>query len=50
MLKDWLSHPDLSTFMYMAGTNQVQEFQLHDGVTTALELEWGIENLAEWYA
>jgi N-acyl-D-aspartate/D-glutamate deacylase len=30
--------------------NQVQEFQLHDGVTTALELEFGIENLAEWYA
>lgn len=30
--------------------NQVQEYQLHDGVTTALELEWGIENLKEWYA
>ncbi len=29
--------------------NQVQEYQLHDGVTTALELEWGIENLKEWY-
>jgi len=27
-----------------------QEYQLHDGVTTALELEWGIENLKEWYA
>jgi dihydroorotase len=23
---------------------------LHDGLTTALELEWGIENLKEWYA
>ena len=23
---------------------------MHDGVTTALELEWGIENLKEWYA
>ncbi len=31
-------------------TNQEQEYQLHDGVTTALELEWGIEFLAEWYA
>jgi dihydroorotase len=31
-------------------TNKEQEFQLHDGVTTALELEWGIENLKEWYA
>jgi len=30
--------------------NQVQEYQMHDGVTTALELEFGIENLAEWYA
>ena len=29
--------------------NRVQEYQLHDGVTTALELEWGIENLKEWY-
>jgi hypothetical protein len=31
-------------------TNVEQEYQLHDGVTTALELEWGIENLKEWYA
>jgi dihydroorotase len=31
-------------------TNKEQEFQLHDGLTTALELEWGIENLKEWYA
>jgi len=31
-------------------TNQEQEYQLHDGVTTALELEWGIENLGKWYA
>ena len=30
--------------------NLAQEYQLHDGVTTALELEWGIENLKEWYA
>ena len=30
-------------------TNVEQEFQLHDGLTTALELEWGIENLREWY-
>lgn len=30
-------------------TNVEQEFQLHDGLTTALELEWGIENLAYWY-
>ena len=30
--------------------NVEQEYQLHDGVTTALELEWGIENLKEWYA
>jgi dihydroorotase len=30
--------------------NKEQEYQLHDGVTTALELEWGIENLREWYA
>ena len=29
--------------------NRVQEYQLHDGVTTALELVWGIENLKEWY-
>jgi dihydroorotase len=31
-------------------SNQEQEYQLHDGLTTALELEWGIENLKEWYA
>ena len=30
-------------------SNQEQEYQLHDGLTTALELEWGIENLAQWY-
>ena len=29
--------------------NQEQEYQLHDGVTTALELEWGISWLSEWY-
>src|SRR6185436_802194 len=26
-------------------SNKEQEYQLHDGLTTALELEWGIENL-----
>lgn len=31
-------------------TNKEQEYQLHDGLTTTLELEWGIENLAAWYA
>jgi dihydroorotase len=31
-------------------SNVEQEYQLHDGVTTALELEWGIENLKEWYS
>jgi dihydroorotase len=31
-------------------TNKEQEYQLHDGLTTALELEWGIENLKAWYA
>ncbi len=31
-------------------TNTEQEYQLHDGLTTALELEWGIENLKDWYA
>ena len=30
--------------------NKEQEYQLHDGVTTALELEWGIEFLDKWYA
>ncbi len=37
--------------LHMHGrTNKEQEYQLHDGLTTALELEWGIENLKEWYA
>ena len=31
-------------------SNQEQEFQLHDGLTTALELEWGVENIEQWYA
>jgi len=31
-------------------TNKEQEYQLHDGITTALELEWGIEYLDKWYA
>lgn len=31
-------------------TNQEQEYQLHDGLTTTLELEWGIENMKEWHA
>lgn len=30
-------------------TNVEQEYQLHDGVTTALELEWGIEHTGAWY-
>ena len=30
-------------------TNQEQEFQLHDGLTTTLELEWGVENIEQWY-
>jgi hypothetical protein len=30
-------------------SNAEQEYQLHDGVTTALELEWGIEFLSQWY-
>lgn len=30
-------------------SNIEQEYQLHDGVTTALELEWGIEHLGKWY-
>jgi dihydroorotase len=29
--------------------NKEQEFKLHDGVTTMLELEWGIEFLDKWY-
>jgi hypothetical protein len=37
--------------MHVHGRSNVeQEYQLHDGVTTALELEWGIEYLKEWYA
>lgn len=31
-------------------TNQEQEYQLHDGITTALELEIGVPFLEEWYA
>lgn len=31
-------------------SNKEQEYQLHDGLTTAMELEWGIENLKEWYS
>jgi hypothetical protein len=31
-------------------SNKEQEYQVHDGVTTALELEWGIEFLDKWYA
>ncbi len=30
------------------GTTE-QEYKLHDGVTTMLELEWGIEFLDKWY-
>ncbi len=30
-------------------SNVEQEYQLHDGVTTALELEWGIEHIGNWY-
>jgi dihydroorotase len=30
-------------------SNKEQEFQLHDGLTTTLELEWGIEFLKNWY-
>jgi N-acyl-D-aspartate/D-glutamate deacylase len=30
-------------------SNVEQEYQLHDGVTTALELEWGIEHTGKWY-
>jgi hypothetical protein len=37
--------------MHIHGRSNVeQEYQLHDGITTALELEWGIENIKEWYA
>ena len=31
-------------------SNVEQEYQLHDGITTALELEWGIDHLEQWYA
>ena len=31
-------------------SNTEQEYQMHDGITTALELEWGIEHLGKWYA
>ena len=30
-------------------SNVEQEYQLHDGITTALELEWGIEHIGKWY-
>ncbi len=30
-------------------TNVEQEYQIKDGVTTALELEWGLPFLKEWY-
>ncbi len=30
-------------------SNKEQEYQLHDGLTTVLELEWGIEFLEQWY-
>ena len=30
-------------------SNQEQEFQLHDGLTSTLELEWGVENIEQWY-
>jgi dihydroorotase-like cyclic amidohydrolase len=36
--------------MHVHGRNNTeQEYQLHDGITTALELEWGIDHLEEWY-
>ncbi len=36
--------------MHVHGRSNVeQEYQLHDGVTTALELEYGIEFLTQWY-
>ena len=38
------------TDLHIHGRSNVeQEYQLHDGVTTALELEWGIEHLDKWY-
>ncbi|HQW91925.1 MAG TPA: amidohydrolase family protein [Ferruginibacter sp.] len=37
--------------MHVHGRSNVeQEYQLHDGITTALELEWGIEHIGKWYA
>ena len=30
--------------------NTEQEYQAHDGVTTAMELEWGLSHLKEWFA
>lgn len=30
-------------------TNTEQEYQLHDGITTSLELEFGVEFLGKWY-
>ncbi|MFK8012110.1 MAG: amidohydrolase family protein [Marinicellaceae bacterium] len=30
-------------------SNVEQEYQLHDGVTTALDLEFGVQNLDMWY-
>lgn len=30
-------------------SNTEQEYQLHDGLTTALELEWGVGPLKTWY-
>ncbi|MEP7376442.1 MAG: amidohydrolase family protein [Chitinophagaceae bacterium] len=36
--------------MHVHGRSNVeQEYQLHDGITTALELEWGIEHIGKWY-
>ena len=29
-------------------TNKEQSFQLHDGLTTALELEWGVVHIKDW--
>ena len=37
--------------LHVHGTSiQAQEFQVHDGVTTALELEWGRAYLRQWLA
>jgi dihydroorotase len=30
-------------------SNTEREYQLHDGLTTSLELEWGIEHIGKWY-